>query len=237
MNIFGITEHKHNTKNLYKDFNDVVSEEGKYNYRLFSLRLWDLHECIDNLKLRRNDVVLEFGAWNTYGAIYIANKAKHVYTTDNFKWADRTYAFKFGDMTEKGTCSTDRWISEFEDYDNITAEMAEIENLHYKDNTFDKIYSISVIEHVPNDLNALNEAYRVLKRGGIFTFTFEFHPTEMREFNAETGYYRVYTPDDIINLIDKSNFKLSRKELNLLKLSKNYNLDSEFTSASITLKK
>lgn len=237
MNIFGITEHKHNTENVYKDFNDVVSEEGRYNYRLFSLRLWDLHECIDNLKLRRNDIVLEFGAWNTYAAIFTARNVEMLYVTDSFCWAKRAYSNDFDKMSAQGTCSPERWIEEFSDYKNIIAEKADIEHLHYKNNMFDKVYSISVIEHVPNDVQAINEVYRVLKPGGIFTFTCEFHPINSREFSSDTGYYRVYTPSDMIDLIKQSKFKFPSGLHNKLKTSTQYTIDNEFTALSITLTK
>jgi SAM-dependent methyltransferase len=40
--------------------------------------------------------------------------------------------------------------------------------LPYKDNTFDVVYSKSVIEHMPDVLNFVTECKRVLKPGGTF---------------------------------------------------------------------
>ncbi len=44
----------------------------------------------------------------------------------------------------------------------------ETEQLPYPDNYFDFIYSKSVLEHVVNTQNFLNESMRVLKPGGVF---------------------------------------------------------------------
>ena len=237
MNIYGITKVLDNIDIVYKKISDITSESGKYNYRLHSLRLWDLNECINNLKLKSTDTVLEFGAWNTYAAIPVSQKVKMLYATDSFAWAKREYSATYDEMSEQGTCSPKRWMSEFSEYKNIVCEKADIENLHYKNNMFNKIYSISVIEHVPNDLQALNEVYRILKPGGIFTFTCEFHPTNSREFSSSTGYYRVYTPSDLIDLITNSNFKFPRGLRNKLINSGQYTINEEFTAISITLTK
>ncbi len=40
-------------------------------------------------------------------------------------------------------------------------------NLPFKDNTFDMVYSIDVIEHILDDILFLSENYRVLKNNGI----------------------------------------------------------------------
>ncbi|MCK5608782.1 hypothetical protein KAR91_43290, partial [Candidatus Pacearchaeota archaeon] len=81
MNIYGITKVLDNIDIVYKKISDITSESGKYNYRLHSLRLWDLNECINNLKLKSTDTVLEFGAWNTYAAIPVSQKVKMLYAT------------------------------------------------------------------------------------------------------------------------------------------------------------
>lgn len=47
-------------------------------------------------------------------------------------------------------------------------DKVDMENLfQYEDNMFDFIYHCHVLEHIPNDLNAMGELYRVLKNGGV----------------------------------------------------------------------
>src|SRR5690554_494358 len=44
---------------------------------------------------------------------------------------------------------------------------ADICNLPFQDNEFDVILCNHVLEHIPNDIKAMQELYRVLKKGGI----------------------------------------------------------------------
>lgn len=47
---------------------------------------------------------------------------------------------------------------------------ADICNLPFKDNEFDIIFCNHVLEHIPDDTKAMQELYRVLKKGGIGIF-------------------------------------------------------------------
>lgn len=64
------------------------------------------------------------------------------------------------------------------------------ENLDFADETFDIIMMNEVLEHIPSDVNALKEAFRVLKSGGLF-FNFtpnRFYPIETHGFlSRKTG--------------------------------------------------
>lgn len=42
-----------------------------------------------------------------------------------------------------------------------------MENIPYQDNTFDIIHTCHVLEHVPNDIQAMHELYRVLDFEGV----------------------------------------------------------------------
>ena len=47
---------------------------------------------------------------------------------------------------------------------------ADICNLPFKDNTYDVIFCNHVLEHIPDDTKAMQELYRVLKKGGMGIF-------------------------------------------------------------------
>ena len=50
---------------------------------------------------------------------------------------------------------------------NVRFEVADITDLPYPDNTFDRTFCCAVLEHLPDPIKALKETYRVLKPGGI----------------------------------------------------------------------
>ena len=55
-------------------------------------------------------------------------------------------------------------------------------NLTFPDNSFDKVYSLHTIEHIPDLKKALAEMERVLKPGGRLVLTYPIEPSFMRGF-------------------------------------------------------
>jgi SAM-dependent methyltransferase len=58
--------------------------------------------------------------------------------------------------------------------DNITQVWSDLRNLPYPDNWFDRVFCISVLEHVPEDhWKGVQELVRVLKPGGILMLSMD----------------------------------------------------------------
>lgn len=76
------------------------------------------------------------------------------------------------------------------------------------DKAFDLIFSISVIEHVKDDIGFIKEICKLLKTGGIAYLTFDFGYLSTKSHFAE----RFYTEERLINTIvpelEKNNCKL-----------------------------
>jgi len=70
------------------------------------------------------------------------------------------------DLTERAINHTKRRF----DLNGLDSELAigDAENLAFKDETFDAVYSWGVLHHSPNTKKAIREVYRVLKPNGIF---------------------------------------------------------------------
>jgi SAM-dependent methyltransferase len=66
---------------------------------------------------------------------------------------------------------------------DLHLEVQDARKLRYADNFFDQVFSISVIEHIPNDgdVQAMREIARVLRPGGIATLTVPFAADGLRE--------------------------------------------------------
>jgi ubiquinone/menaquinone biosynthesis C-methylase UbiE len=100
--------------------------------------------------------------------------------------------------------------------------------LSFEDNYFNKIYSISVIEHIPDcgDTECLKEIARVLSSGGRCVITVPFSPVSKVEFkevpfywsksstflaDGKVFYQRRYSEEDLYNrLINPSGLKLKK---------------------------
>lgn len=61
---------------------------------------------------------------------------------------------------------------------NVRYTPANCAELPYRDNTFERVFSISVLEHMDDETlrAAMAEMERVLKPGGLLVLTFDFHP-------------------------------------------------------------
>jgi len=51
--------------------------------------------------------------------------------------------------------------------ENVNFQVGDLTALPYKERTFDKIFSVDVLEHIEDDVTALKELWRVLKDGGL----------------------------------------------------------------------
>jgi len=73
---------------------------------------------------------------------------------------------------------------------NYLTECLDAKKMHYEDNNFDRIVSISVIEHVNNngDSEVMREMWRVLKPGGHLILTFPVKKEYEEEFISEDIY-------------------------------------------------
>jgi len=104
---------------------------------------------------------------------------------------------------------------------NETIKKIDITDIQYEDNHFDFIICNHVLEHVPEDLKAMREIYRVLKKGGFAVLQTPYSPVintsyenksintpaERREFYGQSDHVRIYGLDLFDKLV-KVGFKL-----------------------------
>ena len=148
---------------------------------------------------KEGDLVLDVGSGWGQSAFALANRVKSVIALDpNFQ------RVKF--IAKKAKC---------ENINNIKPIQADVLNLPFKDDTFDFISMIGVLEWVANDtevgdpreiqLNALKEVFRVLKKGKSICIGIE---------NSDAWAYKFGKPDDHTGI--KHISYLSRDEANIL---------------------
>ena len=75
--------------------------------------------------------------------------------------------------------------------DRLTLSVEDGRQLSYGDSSFQKVYSVSVVEHIPDegDIQCMKEMGRVLTRGGRCVITIPFSPTSRVEFRGKDFYW------------------------------------------------
>jgi len=85
--------------------------------------------------------------------------------------------------------------------------------LPFKDGEFDLIISFGVLEHVPNDFESLREIRRVVKRGGIFFFSFLPYwlswTQGMAHLRGNLYHHRLYKTKALAQLAGNAGFKIA----------------------------
>ena len=97
---------------------------------------------------------------------------------------------------------------------DITGEQADIisdaKRLPFKDGVFDKVVSIVVIQHVPQDLTCLQEMNRVLKEGGklllSLAYKYSLYGAQVRIYNSRYRYYKTYSIKEVRGMLKDCGF-------------------------------
>jgi SAM-dependent methyltransferase len=193
-------------------------------------REWEFYKSFYGANLKDTDLVLDTGAYNTYFCVFLKDYVKKIYSTDSFYWAERNY------IKELNLPSPKQWVDEINriDPEKLIAQKADLTNLSFENNTFDKIFCISVIEHVKDDLTGMKEMFRVLKPGGILLLTTEVNKRLNKPYSeTDRSYYRIYSYEQIIDLIEKIGFKLVGEN----KIMETMDRNNEFNQALFVLTK
>lgn len=83
-----------------------------------------------------------------------------------------------------------------------------IEQLPFADGSFDLTLALDVIEHVPNDLRALEELFRVLQPGGSLLVTVPALQMLWGAHDVTAGHYRRYTLSKLCDRVEAAGFEV-----------------------------
>jgi ubiquinone/menaquinone biosynthesis C-methylase UbiE len=126
----------------------------RFTYSPF--KIIEFAAMMDRIEMKGNERVLDIGCGDGLHTMLIGKQVGHITgidTNENFIRDARVYAEKY---RAQAKC----------DY-----ESRPLEEIGYPDNHFDIIFSICVIEHIPNYEEVLQECLRILKPGGRIIFT------------------------------------------------------------------
>lgn len=136
-----------------KNLNARKALHAGYSTNKYGWEKW----VFDQYSFQSNDRVIEFGCGN--GSLWANNKDR----------IPKDVKVTLTDFSEGMLSATKDNLIGIEQIINITK--TDIQNIEYKDNTFDKVIANHMLYHVPNRDLAISEVARILKSDGTFYAT------------------------------------------------------------------
>ncbi len=102
-------------------------------------------------------------------------------------------------------------------YPHGTFIVMNAENMSFKDNSFDSVYAMDILEHVDNLGKVINEVHRVLKPCGTFIVNIPYHKSEYwllkirPTFHKEIHHVRIFEETQLEDMLKKKKFTLLKK--------------------------
>lgn len=102
---------------------------------------------------------------------------------------------------------------------NVRIGLGDIEKGKYffKNEKFDTVVCINVLEHIKQDDLVINNMYKILNKEGYLVLITPSHPFLYGEIDKSIGHYRRYTKKAIVAKLESSGFKILKfRSLNLI---------------------
>lgn len=125
-------------------------------YRHWS-RIFEWPWTLDVADVKSTDIVLEAGGGSSPLQYFLAKRANHVVNFDS----------------DQASLDKAELQARAIDLKNILFRRGDLCKIPYPDGHFDKVVSVSVVEHITDTKACLNELWRVLKPGGSLVLTLD----------------------------------------------------------------
>jgi ubiquinone/menaquinone biosynthesis C-methylase UbiE len=179
--------------------------KGYEKYQLENWRISYLKRIFRTLNIGSHpgDLYLDVGIGGSgYTVIEAARRGCRSVGIDlSFGGVKKARDFAFSELTEASR--------------QCTFVVAKAENLPFKDNTFTKMSSIAVLEHVPDDKKAMSEIARVIKPGGRVFLTIPNSYCRIPPifwlpyyiWDKKIGHLRHYKAEDLLSEFSRMGFR------------------------------
>jgi len=154
--------------------------------------------AISNLDLTSGDAVLELGHGNAGHLNFLFSSCENVHYTG---LEISTLMNQEAQRLNKSAVDTKK--ASFVLYDG--------KQIPFSDDQFDKMFTVNTLYFWKNPLEILAELSRVLKPKALFSLTFA-HRSFMETLPFTPFGFRLYNPDEVMDLIQQSNFTLKHED-------------------------
>ncbi len=137
--------------------------------------------------------VLEVGAGN-------GNNTRHLYSDRYSRWVSLEPDNELAENLKKSI-----QVNHYKNYEVINGTISSLDRGYM----FDTILYIDVLEHIEDDKEELNKAYKHLNPGGNLIIISPAFPILYSKFDAAIGHYRRYTTKTFENIVP-SELKIER---------------------------
>jgi len=77
-----------------------------------------------------------------------------------------------------------------------------------RDNSFDLIYTLNVLEHIKNDADIVKQLSKKLKKNGVLKILVPAHMSLYCAMDKQVGHFRRYEKKELINLVKNANLQI-----------------------------
>lgn len=136
----------------------VSCRAGLYPSTFFlfnALKAFEFKELLRDARIKKTDIVLDIGCGRGLQTIMIGKKCKKIIGVD---------------MSQEAVIAA-RQLASYLPSVNAEFFCADAKSMNFPSGYFDKIFSICVLEHIPDYALVLKECYRILKNGGHLVFS------------------------------------------------------------------
>ncbi len=134
-----------------------------------------IEDILENMDLGSKELVLDLGCGTGF---LFKHVNKHVKALVGL------------DLSQKALHEAKKRTKKME---NVALVRADADNTPFPDNTFDKVFVITVLQNMPNPAKTLSEMKRVSRSQATF---------------AVTGIKKIFTQNSFVNLLEKENLKV-----------------------------
>jgi len=123
---------------------------------LSPFKKFEFRALLAKTRIRKEDIVLDIGSGHGVLTILLGRKCARAVGID---------------ISPEAVASSRRKLTSMEARSNVEFQCTDLLDGHFETGSFDKVFSFSVLEHIPHYEEVLREVHRILKPGGEFIFS------------------------------------------------------------------